>query len=703
MEQKKNTDKIHFAKEVSEKVQTNKDKACQIPINGQQLWKILIIDDEKETHYITEKALSNFTFKGKGLLLFHAYSGEEAKKIIGQNPDTAIVLLDVVLETEDAGLKFIQYIRQNLRNSITQIVIRTGQPGHAPEQRIIEEYEINDYRLKTELTAQKIYTLITTSLRSYQIKSRLKNELKKRTEIERSLRKSENRFKDIATAMGDWIWEIDTDLRYTYISQNIEMLTGYSQDELKGNNFFALMSKQSKTNVLETITEKISRSEPFTNIEIWKQKKDDTKACFLVSGKPIWDKNHILIGYRGVNKDITDLKRAEKEKEMLIAQLRQAQRMEAIGTLAGGIAHDFNNILGAILGYTQLLQMDFKEDTKEMHYAKKILGGCERAKNLILQILDFSRHNKKSKLAIPVSPSTITKEALKLLRSSIPSSIRIETEILDNAGYILADPTQLHNIIMNLFTNAYQAIENRQGVITIKIDQLHIDEKSGFSPSPDPKLEAGDYITLSVADDGRGINPEIIEKIFEPYFTTKKGGDGTGLGLAVVHGIVDQYNGKITVTSVQGKGAEFIVYFPKYIKKETILKNAGATETKGKKILFVDDEDTLVELGKSMLTKLGCHVVALNSGIEALKMVQDTPFDFDLVITDMTMPDIQGCQLALKIKAIRQDLPVILSTGFSNIADSETASPRGIDAVLAKPFSMSSLAHAIDTSSMILT
>ncbi len=665
--------------------------------NTMNPWKILITDDEKDVHYITEKVLSDFIFKGKKVVFLHAYSKKESETIIRENPDIAIVLLDVVLETENAGLELIHYIREELGNSIIQIVIRTGQPGFAPEQSIINKYDINDYRLKTELTAQKLHTLVTTSLRSYQVKSNLQKELEKRKQIELSLRKSQKRLKDIVTSIGDWIWEIDTKLHYTYISQNINSITGYSYKELIGNNFFTLMTKESRISTAETINKNIAKAEAFNNIEIWMQKKNRTKACFLISGKPVKDKNNCITGYRGVNKDITDLKKAEKEKATLIAQLRQAQRLEAIGTLAGGIAHDFNNILGAILGYTQLLQMDIHENKKAMHYTRKILGGCDRAKNLILQILDFSRHNKKNDEMIAVSLSTVTKESLKLLRSSIPSSIKIRTEISENTGYILADPTQLNHMIVNLCTNAYQAIEDNQGTITIKTNQLEIDHQTIFSQSSLPDLDPGNYITISVIDDGKGISPEIMDKIFEPYFSTKRGGDGTGLGLAVVHGIVTQCNGQITVKSSKGKGTEFTVYFPKYIKeKENTDVIINGTAGQGQKIIFIDDEDTLVELGGSMLEKLGHNPVAMKSGLEALEIIRKSPFEFDIVITDMTMPDIQGSQLARKIKKIRPELPVILSTGFSNIADSENASPTGIDAVIAKPFTMNSLARAIN-------
>ncbi len=665
--------------------------------NTMNPWKILITDDEKDIHYVTEKVLSDFIFKGKKVTFLHAYSKKESETIIRENSDIAIVLLDVVLETENAGLELIHYIREELSNSIIQIVIRTGQPGFAPEQSIINKYDINDYRLKTELTAQKLHTLVTTSLRAYQIKSNLQKELEKRKQIELSLRKSRKRLKDIVTSIGDWIWEIDTELHYTYISQNINSITGYSYQELIGNNFFTLMTKESRISTAETINSNIAKAEAFNNIEIWMQKKDKTKACFLISGKPIKDKNNSVTGYRGVNKDITDLKKAEREKATLISQLRQAQRLEAIGTLAGGIAHDFNNILGAILGYTQLLQMDIHENKKAMHYTRKILGGCDRAKNLILQILDFSRHNKKNNEMIAVSLSTVAKESLKLLRSSIPSSIKIRTEISENTGYILADPTQLNHMIVNLCTNAYQAIEDNQGTITIKTNQVEIDHQTNFSQSALPDLDPGNYVTLSVIDDGKGISPEIMDKIFEPYFSTKRGGDGTGLGLAVVHGIVTQCNGQITVKSSKDTGTEFTVYFPEYIKeKENTDVTINGTAGQGQKIIFIDDEDALVELGESMLEKLGYNSVAMKSGLEALKIIQKAPFEFDIVITDMTMPDIQGSQLARKIKKIRPDLPVILSTGFSNITDSENASPTGIDAVIAKPFTMNSLARAIN-------
>ncbi len=697
METKINHDKIHFAEEQKE---WNMPAGNNHSIPSEP-WKILITDDDKDIHYITDQVLSDFTFKGRTLSFLHAYSKKESEKILRDNPDIAVILLDVVLETDNAGLELIRYIRKELNNSITQIVIRTGQPGHAPEQSVIDKYEINDYRTKTELTAQKLFTLITTSLRAYRIKSDLRNELERRKQTEQSLRESENRFRDIVTSIGDWVWETDTELNFTFISQNIETVTGYSDKELMGKNFFSLMSEESRFNAAEIIGTKFAESKPFINIEIWIQKKDNNKACFLASGKPIKDKNNIVTGYRGVNKDITALKTAEKEKEMLIFQLRQAQRLEAIGTLAGGIAHDFNNILGAILGYTQLLQMDIHENKKAMHYTSQILGGCDRAKNLILQILDFSRHNKKNNQMIAISPSTVTKEALKLLRSSIPSSITIKTEIVDDVGYILADPTQMHHIIMNLCTNAYQAIEDEQGIITIKIYGTTIGRQHDFtlssSKNKEPDLKPGDYVVISVTDNGKGISQDIIDKIFEPYFSTRKGGDGTGLGLAVVHGIVTQCQGQIIATSTEGKGTTFTIYFPKYVRKDKKTDMPSRQPTvKGQKILFIDDEETLVELGKSMLEKLGYSAVATQSGLKALEIIKKDPLAFDIVITDMTMPDIQGCRLARKIKEIRPDMPVILSTGFSNIANSEDASPQGIDAVMSKPFNMNSLAHTIN-------
>lgn len=659
-------------------------------------WKILIVDDEKDVHYITQKALEDYSFQGRELFFLNSFSAEEAAAILKQNPDTALILLDVTMERDDAGLKLIHYIRKELNNSIIQIVIRTGQPGQAPEQKVIEDYDINDYRLKTELTSQKLHTIVTGSLRSFGLQSRLQKELKHRQEMELSLRESRELFRDIALSTGDWIWETDAMGRYTYVSENVLNLTGYTAEELLQNHFSYLMSPKTVATALKIIDEQIASGRNYTNIETVKISKSGEKIYLLTSGKPVKGEDGEIRGYRGVDKDITGIKLAEKEKEKLLFNLKESQRLEALGTLAGGIAHDFNNILGSILGYAQLLQMDATGNEKAMRYTQQIINGCSRAKNLTLQILEFSRQREShSALDTPVMVSAMVKETVKLLQASIPSSINIATRIQKDSGYILVSPTDIHQIIMNLATNAMQAMKNSQGNITIGIQNILFDASNTLH-SQKLAIPYGEYVAISVEDDGNGIAPETIDKVFDPYFTTKTGGDGTGLGLSVVHGIVKRCNGDIVIESALGRGTKITLYFPRKFPETKKLSIDRAPILTGEgKVLFVDDEQMLVDLGKMMLEKIGYEAVAVRSSRNALDIIEKSPSGFDLVITDLTMPDIQGIELAEKIKAIRSDLPIVLVTGFSDITTTEKANASCIDAVLAKPLSINALAMTL--------
>ncbi|MCP4115947.1 MAG: response regulator [Desulfobacteraceae bacterium] len=685
-----------MGKKKSDQIVYKRESSAPVTAAENRKWKILITDDESSVHKITVKALSDFTFMGKGLVFLHAYSGNEAAELMKAHPDTALVFLDIVLETNNAGLDLIHHIRRTLNNSITQIVVRTGEPAHAPEQNLIEAYEINDYRLKTELTVRRLHTVTTASLRTFHIKSNLQRELDEKRIVERSLRESERRFRDIAHSIGDLIWEIDTRGRYTYISKNAQTTLGYPPEQLLGTGFTSQIDDPDPDTLTE-IKEAMAGTTPFTNLEIWKIKKNGNTACFLSSGKPIKDDNGVVTGYRGVDKEITDLKSAEKEKESLMLQLRQTQRLESLGILAGGIAHDFNNILGAILGYAQLLRLDIKDNPKAKRYTGMILESCDRAKKLIFQILDFSRHNKPDTGKSAISPAVVTKETIKLLRASLPSSVRIKTRIPEAEGAILADPGQLRQVITNLCTNSFHAMEKGHGTITITVRNVNI-HPDHFIPAPGFDLAFGEYTAISVKDDGIGMEEATREKIFEPYFSTRRGGDGTGLGLSVVRGIVTQCKGYILTKSAAGKGTEQILFFPTYEKRRQTAIPNGIPMGKGRgKVMFIDDEQMLVDLGRSMLERLGYDAVALKSPLEALETITKDPHAFDAVITDLTMPDLQGNQLADKIKNIRPDLPVVLVTGLSSIAASKKTNASGIDALLSKPLSMNSLAQTMTT------
>ncbi len=382
--------------------------------------------------------------------------------------------------------------------------------------------------------------------------------------------------------------------------------------------------------------------------------------------------------------DLTEQKRLE-------FQLRQAQRMEAIGTLAGGIAHDFNNILFPIIGYTEMLLDNATEGSKSRDYLEEIFKEAIRARDLIRQILTFSRQTVQELKPMRVQP--VVKEALKLLRSSIPATIQFNWRIDDACGVIMGDPTQIHQVIMNLCTNAYHAMEETGGHLEVSLTEIEL----GLDDMPDGiDLKPGRHIQLTVADTGQGMPRNVLKRIFDPYFTTKEEGKGTGLGLAVVHGIIKEHCGDIRVSSESGKGSVFHVYLPLVeIKGKETEITPEPVQMGSERVLLVDDEETIVQMAKRMLEWLGYQVTSRTSSIEALEAFRAQPDKFDLVITDMTMPNMSGEILAGELKKIRSDIPVILCTGFSEKISKERTIALGIEGFLMKPTVMSDLAKTI--------
>ena len=387
----------------------------------------------------------------------------------------------------------------------------------------------------------------------------------------------------------------------------------------------------------------------------------------------------------GSYKDVTEKKRME-------AQLRQVQKMEAIGTLAGGIAHDFNNILAAIMGYTELALVDLPEEHRIRNKLQQVLKSGDRAKSLVQQILSFSKKTDRERRPVRLVP--IVNEALKLLRPSLPSTIEIRRYMETETSIVLADPTQIHQLIMNLCTNAAHAMRQGAGVLEIRLDRVELDEDSARQYA---ELGPGRYQRLSVSDTGQGMDRETLDRIFEPFFTTKGAGEGTGMGLAVVHGIVKSHEGAITVYSEPSRGSIFQVYLPEIQMeaKDEPSEDTGAMPTGEERILLVDDEKDIVDIGRQTMERLGYKVTGVTSATEALDLFRKTPDEFDLVITDQTMPNMTGINLAEEMMRVRPEIPIILCTGFSHDADSENALACGIKCFLMKPLNARQVARVV--------
>jgi signal transduction histidine kinase/CheY-like chemotaxis protein len=381
------------------------------------------------------------------------------------------------------------------------------------------------------------------------------------------------------------------------------------------------------------------------------------------------------------------LKDEISERKALEARLVQAQKMEAIGKLAGGIAHDFNNILFPIIGYTELLLRNSPEDNPFTEYHKTIHASALRAGNLVKQILVFSRQEPDNSKVINIQP--VIKEALTLMRSTIPATIDIIQEIDSNCGPIKGDPTQIHQIIMNLATNAYHSMEKSGGVLRVNLQTVVFTRDN----RPAPEISPGSYACISVSDTGSGMTREVEQKIFDPFFTTKAPGKGTGMGLSVVHGIVKQCNGFIQVSSKINHGTTILIYLP--IKNALAIENTPPEDIRFENetripdgsghIMVVDDEEMIMTLEKTWLEHTGYKVSAFSSSIDALKAFTDKPEQFDLVATDMNMPNLNGKELALKILQLRPDIPIMMCTGFSEHFSKEDAAAAGIKGYIHKP------------------
>jgi PAS domain S-box-containing protein len=504
-----------------------------------------------------------------------------------------------------------------------------------------------------------------------------------------ALQESEERLRTVYETFPDPVTIIQAeDGRCVDINSAFTRLTGWTSEDVIGKTA-ADLNIWHNPKEREKLTTAIARDGKIENLETKFRLKDGSIITALMSavlirlkGKP-----HILT----ITRDISDLKSAQKEREQLKTQLIQAQKMEAIGTLAGGIAHDFNNILGAIIGYAEMALYDTQKDSMEHYNIDQVLKAGHRAKDLVKQILAFSRKSEQDKKIITLTP--IIEEALKLLRASLPTTIEIRQNIEPGLDAIFADPTQMHQVMMNLCTNAAHAMGEKGGILNVELHNVDLDPQKAVQY---PELTPGPFVKLSIIDTGHGMDSATIDRIFDPYFTTKEQDKGTGMGLAVVHGIIKGHGGGIRVQSKSGKGTRFDILFPvigKQMESET--EELKALPTGNEHILFIDDEETLIDLGQSMLKKLGYRVETRTRPHEALEIFGAAPDRFDLVISDMTMPGMTGDVLAAELMKIRSDIPVIICTGYSERIDEQRAGDLGIKGLIMKPFTIRGLSKTV--------
>ncbi len=505
--------------------------------------------------------------------------------------------------------------------------------------------------------------------------------LRKKQKAEAALSESEDKYKNLVEHANDAIF-IAQDGYIKFPNPKTYEMTGYSQNDLEKIPFHEMIHSDDSEMVVQRHKKRLEGENPPSTYSfriVTSQNK--VKWVQLNTAAITWDGRPATLN---IVRDIT----REKMNE---SRLQQSYKLEAVGTLVGGVAHDFKNILSIILGNIHLALDDVPESHPARFSLEEINTASLRAEDIVRQLLSFSRKSEVKKE--PLRIDSIVEESIRLLRASIPTTIEIQTDIQDDAVTINADPTQIHQVLINLCTNAAHAMEEKGDMLRIRVMELDLDKETSIQY---PELNPGRYVQLAVSDNGNGIDPQNMERIFDPYFTTKEPGKGTGMGLAVVHGIVKNHDGIISVDSEPGRGTSVKILFPA-IKKESVTENLISRHLpKGKeRILFIDDEESIVTMARRTLERLGYQVEGNTNSVKALELFRSDPFRFDLIITDMTMPGLTGDRLVREAMAIRVGMPIILCTGFSEKINGDKAEKMGIKKYLEKPLNKYELSKAV--------
>lgn len=531
--------------------------------------------------------------------------------------------------------------------------------------------------------------IIVTSVLLFFLIARFKNKIDSSIT---ALRKNEEQYRLLVENQIDMIVKVDLEGQFLFVSPSYCRTFGKKEKDLLGHKFMPLVHEEDQESTVEAMKQLFFPPHA-VYIEQRAMTKDGWRWLAWVD-TAVLDDDENVTEIIGVGRDITAQKITEEERKQLQTQLLQSQKMEAIGTLAGGIAHDFNNILTSIIGYTDLLKLKIPKSSDLNNYLDSILHGSDRAKKLVQQILMFSR--KEQDTIYVLDPVPVVTEALKLLRSTLPTTVEIKELIDPDCGAILANPNGIHQTLINLCTNAVHAMEAEKGLITVQLSRVFL---KASDVKDKPNVPEGSFVELLIGDTGCGIDPKILDRIFEPYFSTKEVGKGSGLGLAIVHGNIINFGGFIHVESEQNKGTTFHVYFPISSQKPFTIEHNPMNQDNlpegSERILIVDDEELIATMYKETLEMLGYTVTAMSSSKQALESYQSSPDTFDLILTDQTMPDLTGVELASEILRFRPETPIILCTGYSAMISEHEAKELGIGKFLMKPINNKILAVTI--------